>query len=109
MRRLILAALIALIGVMPMAAQAQTQAQAATQVTAATDPAYPIYIGVGAIAGIVLWNLTALGVSAFPIFPGTIPAGGLILPEWNVAMSRVYAGTSAVIGGWIADSIYMDW
>lgn len=106
MRRLILAAVIALIGIMPMTVHAQTEQHGQTQVTAATDPAYPIYLGVGALAGVVLWNLYSLGLSGIPLM---VPAGTPVLPEWSVAISRVWATSAAVVGGWIADGIYMDW
>lgn len=106
MRRLILAALIALIGIVPMTASAQIQQKAPAPVTAATDPAYPIYLGVGAIAGVVIWNLAALGFNAIPLM---VPSGTTIIPEWSVAISRVWATGAAVVGAWIADGIYMDW
>jgi hypothetical protein len=109
MRKLIFAALIALVGILPMAAHAQTQAAGQTPLTAATDPNYPIWIGVGAIVGAAAWNLYSLGLPSLPIIPGVIPAGGLVLPAWNVAYSRYWAITMGVFGGWFADSIYMDW
>lgn len=106
MRRLIMAALIALIGVVPMTAAAQTQQVSETPVTAATDPAYPIYLGVGALAGVIVWNLGSLGWNSFPLMA---PAGVTIVPEWSVAISRVWATLGAVVGAWVADGIYMDW
>jgi hypothetical protein len=60
----------------------------------------PIVIGLGAIAGVMVFNVLALGVEALP--GGMAYAAGSTVPaEMSVAMSRVYATTSAVIGGWI--------
>lgn len=60
----------------------------------------PIVVGLGAIAGVVVFNVMALGVEALP--GGFAYAAGATVPaEMSVAMSRVYATTSAVIGGWI--------
>jgi hypothetical protein len=61
----------------------------------------PIAIGLGAIAGVVVFNVAVLGVAALP--GGLAYAEGATVPaEMSVAMSRVYATTSAVIGGWVA-------
>jgi hypothetical protein len=60
----------------------------------------PIVVGLGAIAGVGIFNVAALGVAALP--GGLAYAGGAGVPaEMSVAMSRVYATTSAVAGGWI--------
>ena len=61
----------------------------------------PIVLGLGAVAGVVAFNVLVLGIEALPGGLGygadaTVPA------EMSVAMSRVYATTSAVIGGWLA-------
>jgi len=60
----------------------------------------PIVIGLGAIAGVVAFNVLALGVEALP--GGLAYGAGATVPaEMSVAMSRVYATTAAVIGGWV--------
>src|SRR5262249_14441352 len=60
----------------------------------------PIRVGLGGIAGVVAFNVLALGVEALP--GGYAYATGATVPaEMSVAMSRVYATTAAVIGGWI--------
>jgi hypothetical protein len=60
----------------------------------------PIIVGLGAIAGVVIFNVAMLGVEALP--GGMAYAAGASVPaEMSVAMSRVYATTSAVIGGWV--------
>ena len=61
----------------------------------------PIVVGLGAIAGVVVFNVAALGVEALP--GGFAYGAGATVPaEMSVAMSRVYATASAVAGAWIA-------
>jgi hypothetical protein len=61
----------------------------------------PIVVGLGAIAGVVTFNVLAIGVEALP--GGMADAAGATVPaEASVAISRVYATTSAVVGAWIA-------
>ena len=60
----------------------------------------PIAIGLGAIAGVVVFNVAALGIEALPGGLG-YAAGATVPAEMSVAMSRVYATASAVVGGWI--------
>jgi hypothetical protein len=65
----------------------------------------PVMIGLGAIAGVVGFNVLALGVEALP--GGLAYGAGATVPaEMSVAMSRVYAVTSAVLGGWAANYLY---
>lgn len=74
-------------------------AAAATPAQPSTD-LRPIAIGLGAIAGVVVFNVAVLGVGALP--GGFAYGAGAVVPaEMSVAMSRVYATTAAVIGGWI--------
>ena len=69
------------------------------------DSLLPVVIGLGAIAGVVGFNVLALGVGALP--GGLAYAAGSTVPaEMSVAMSRVYAVTSAVLGGWAANYLY---
>lgn len=63
---------------------------------------YPIVIGLGAVAGVVAFNALAIGIEALP---GGMAAGAgaaLVPAEASVAISRVYAVTSAVTGALIA-------
>lgn len=83
--------------------------QTTQQVTAATDPNYPLWLGIGAISATILWNWYSVGISSFASIPGTLSAGMVILPEWSVAMSRVFAVGMGVIGALLADSFYMNW
>jgi hypothetical protein len=81
-------------------------AQAQTSVSPAAPPAQtqtdlrPIVVGLGAIAGVVVFNVAALGIEALPGGLG-YAAGATVPAEMSVAMSRVYATASAVVGGWI--------
>lgn len=61
----------------------------------------PLVIGLGAIAGVVVFNVAALG---FEAIPGGLAyeAGASVPAEMSVAMSRVYATTAAVVGGLLA-------
>ncbi len=83
---------------------AQT-APAAPQPAAADHSWKPIVIGLGAIAGVVVFNVAAIG---FEALPGGLAyeAGAAVPAEASVAISRVYATTSAVIGGLIGYYAY---
>lgn len=68
--------------------------------------------GLGAIAGIVLFNVSMGGTAALPIMAETMPmmgGGGITAVSHRtgaVAVSRVYAVTSAVVGAWVGDYLY---
>jgi hypothetical protein len=73
--------------------------------SASYDSMLPIVVGLGAIVGVVGFNVLALGLEALP--GGLAYGAGATVPaEMSVAMSRVYAVTSAVIGGWVANNLY---
>lgn len=61
----------------------------------------PIVLGLGAIAGVLLFNVVALGVEAVP-GGFAYEAGDTVPAEMSVAMSRVYATSAAVAGGLLA-------
>jgi hypothetical protein len=104
MYRTLILAIVALLASQPVAVRAQTAAPPRTA-PAADDSALPYVVALGAIAGVVVFNVAALGIEALP--GGMAYAGTATVPaEMSVAMSRVYAATSAVIGGLIADYIY---
>jgi hypothetical protein len=89
----------------PGAANAQTTAGSPAAASVASTQKQsnlrPIAIGLGAIAGVIVFNVAALGVEALP--GGFAYGAGAVVPaEMSVAMSRVYATTAAVIGGWVA-------
>src|SRR5579872_1772 len=69
--------------------------------TAASHDMRPIVIALGAVAGVVAFNVVALGLEAIP--GGFAYGAGVTVPaEMSVAMSRVYAVSSGAIGGLVA-------
>jgi hypothetical protein len=108
MRRLLIVAVLALVGMLPISSSyAQAPAQAQTSAKS-SDGLYPIVVGLGAIAGVVGFNYFALSpAAAFPFLQGALePTATSIAPHVSVAMSRVYATTSAVVGAWVANWFY---
>jgi hypothetical protein len=100
MRKLIALALLAAVLIQSNTAIAQP-ARATAQPVLSEGNWRPIVVGLGAIAGVVTFNALVIGVEALPAGMAfstatTVPA------EASVAISRVYATTSAVIGAWIA-------
>jgi hypothetical protein len=75
-------------------------------VSDAADTYLPIVIAVGAIAGVVGFNLLYLGLEALPGGLAYAGRAATVPAEASVAMSRIYATTSAVIGGLIANHLY---
>ncbi|MEO5375199.1 MAG: hypothetical protein H7840_13135 [Alphaproteobacteria bacterium] len=63
--------------------------------------------GLGAITGVVAFNLATGGTAALPFFASTT-AGTVSAAEGAVAVSRVYAVTSAVVGALTADWLYRN-
>jgi hypothetical protein len=108
MHRLLILVTIGLLAGQPSPLRAQTAQQpnsAAAPAAAASDDMLPIVIGLGAIAGVVTFNVLALGLEALP--GGLAYGGAATVPaEISVAVSRVYATVSAVIGGWLANYAY---
>lgn len=63
--------------------------------------------GLGAITGVVAFNLATGGTAALPFLAGT-GTGTISAAEGAVAVSRVYAVTSAVAGALAADWFYRN-
>jgi hypothetical protein len=102
MHRILILVIVALLVGRPAPLLAQTTAPPAQ---ATEYNMLPYVVALGAIAGVVVFNVAALGLEAVP--GGLAYAGTTAVPaEMSVAMSRIYAGTSAVLGGLIADYIY---
>jgi hypothetical protein len=106
MRKLLITAVVALVGVLPMAGHAQTQAQAPTVAKPVSETPYPYVVGLGAIAGIVASQYILFGPAGFPFFASTVTPGAAIAPEISVGVSRMFAITSSVTGAWIANWFY---
>lgn len=66
--------------------------------------------GLGAIAGVVVFNMATGGTAALPFFAGAGAGAGAAAPlsasEGAVAVSRVYAVTSAVAGALAANWLF---
>jgi len=103
MRRLAIVALIALIGLVPFAASAQTNAAAPT--AAKTDYIYPLVLATGALAGVVGVNLMAFPYFTLPLSVAT-PAGAALSSPAAAAASRIFVITAGVSGAWIASWLY---
>jgi len=97
MRKLLAIALISLIGVLPVAAHAESQrAQETTKVDY-----YPFVLGVGALGGVLAFNLITGGWAAVPFATSSIEQAGLW--EGSQAINRFIAVASAVGGLWAAN------
>lgn len=118
MRSLLIAVVVALValsaGPAPVAAQPAPVPPTASQ---ANGPLYPLVVGLGAITGVVLYNVATVGVSGVP-FLGRFVArravagaaagaatGGAAraaaLTTAAISMNRFYTVGSAVVGAWV--------
>lgn len=102
------------LGVLAAGCLAAACAQAATPAPMRAEPdalpttapdLTPVVAGAGAIAGVVAFNLFGLGLVAIP-GAGAYAAGATVPAEMSVAMSRIYATSSAVVGALLADYLY---
>jgi hypothetical protein len=87
---------------------AQQVAKAADQVQQSGNQVdvvenHALAVGLGAIAGVVAFNLATGGMASIPMMAS---AGGASAVESTVAVSRVYAVSSAVVGGLAGDYAY---
>ncbi|MGE0718053.1 MAG: hypothetical protein AB7P02_21580 [Alphaproteobacteria bacterium] len=106
MCRLAAAALVpALLLAGPAAAQTAPPPPAAAAPAAASSGSWlPLAAGIGAIVGVVSFNVLALGLPALP--GGMAASAPAVAAEFSVAMSRVYATASAIAGGLMANWAY---
>lgn len=68
-------------------------------------------VGLGAIAGVVVFNLATGGLASVPVLASMGGEAGAAMGgvgRGAVAISRVYAVTSAVVGGLVGDYMYRD-
>ncbi len=103
MRKLVIVALIAMLGLVPFTASAQTKAQQAT--VAKTDYVYPLVLAAGALAGVVSVNLMTFPYFTLPLSLSS-PAAAAISSPAAAAASRIFVITSGVAGAWIASALY---
>lgn len=106
MRKILIAAVVALVAFMPMVVNAQAPGQAQTQSAEEMDWFYPLFLAAGAVAGVVVINLFTSGyVGVLPLSTGTSGVGP-ITDATATGLSRVMAVTGIVTGGWIANWLY---
>jgi hypothetical protein len=109
MRKLVLAALVALIGfappaVSPALAQTEGAAPTAAQVRT-TGPLYPVLLGLGAISGVAVYNMASFGAAGVPfVAPATMT--GAMVTNAAVSRNRLYTVISAVVGAWVVNWLY---
>ncbi len=106
MRKLLIIAIVAIVGAMPMTGYAQTKAQSPTLAKPPSETPYPYVVGLGAIAGIVGAQYILFGPAGFPFWAGTVTPGAPIPAVISVGVSRMFAITSAVTGALIGNWIY---
>ncbi|CAK0748709.1 membrane hypothetical protein [Azospirillaceae bacterium] len=122
MRRLMIAALIAIFAsvsaIAPSQAQVQPKAPAfptpapvPVVITKRIDPVYPVVIGLGAIAGVAFMNLASTGAVGVPFvrrvaarLAGSTTAAAA--SNATLSISRFYTVTSAVVGAWVGNWLY---
>jgi hypothetical protein len=68
----------------------------------------PTAIAIGAIAGVVVFNLVAPSLWPVSYLTGG-PLVGTIFADSALAASRVYTVTSAAAGGWVGQWVYTNW
>ncbi len=103
MRRLIIVALIAMIGVMPFTLSTNAYAQAQPQGQTAAKSDYRLMaVGAGAVVGIVLFNMLTYPYGSVPFV-----AAPLAPTPTNIALgSRVFATLTGGAGGLAAHYLY---
>ena len=105
MRKFAMAALVALIGLVPLVpAQAQPAVATATE-TSSPGALDPSVLGLGAVAGVAVYNMAALGVSGVPFLGLPVTTGAMVTAR-AVAQNRLYTVLSAVGGAWVLNWLY---
>jgi membrane associated rhomboid family serine protease len=106
MRKLLIVAIVALIGSVPMTGYAQTQGQSPTVAKPPSETPYPYVVALGAIAGIVGSQYILFGPAGFPFWASTVTPGAPIPAVISVGVSRIFAITSAATGALLANWAY---
>ena len=105
MRKLVMAALVALIGVTPLASVSAQPASAPQTESRISGPLYPILVGLGAISGVAIYNMATYGVSGVPFLARAATTGAMITAR-ATAENRLYTVISAVTGAWVVNWLY---
>jgi hypothetical protein len=101
-------ALIALVGILPLVStpsHAQPDTVTPTEVRGNSGSLYPIVVGLGAIAGVAVYNMASFGVSGVPYLAPAATTGAMVTAG-AIAQNRLFTVVSAVIGGWVANWLY---
>jgi hypothetical protein len=96
MKQLLAVLLVSLMSVLPLSTHASEAGQTPVDY-------YPYYLGAGAIGGALVFNFLTGGLDALP-FVGSSAAYW----EGPLAVNRVFAVTSAVLGMWLVDWSYKN-
>lgn len=96
-QKLLIAAV--LMSLLPITGQSETNVPV-------SETYYPYIVGGSAVAGMVITQAVLFGSAGFPFFGNSVAPGAAIAPEISVGISRMFAISSAVAGGLIADWFY---
>lgn len=105
MRKLVMAALVALIAVMPVGVSRAQPVTAAPTENKSHGPLYPILIGLGAVGGVAVYNMASYGVSGLPFVAPAVTTGAMVTAR-AIAQNRLYTVLSAVTGAWVVNWLY---
>ncbi len=112
MRKLVMAALVAMVAVIGVTPLAATPALALTESAStvatqarSTGPLYPLLIGIGAVSGVALYNMASFGVAGVP-FLAPAATTGLMVTNAAISRNRLYTVISAVVGAWVVNWLY---
>jgi hypothetical protein len=87
--------------------QPQVQVQApAAQPSKKSAVLYPLALAAGAVAGVAAINTLTYGLGTLPYWIGAGDALAPVIPPASAAASRIFVITSAVLGAWIANTLY---
>ncbi|MEI6985163.1 MAG: hypothetical protein WCK65_03460 [Rhodospirillaceae bacterium] len=105
MRRLVLAMLIAALGLLPIISTAVRAQPPAASESGCHGPLYPAVLGFGAITGVAVYNMAVHGLPGVPFLAPAVTTGAMITAR-AIAENRVYTVISAVIGAWVLNWLY---
>lgn len=89
-----------LLSLLPITGQSET----ASPLPSETN--YPYIVGGSAVAGMVIAQAVLFGSAGFPFFANSVAPGAAIAAEVSVGVSRMFAISSAVSGGLLANWLY---
>ncbi len=108
MRKVVLTVLTALLLALPplaITARAQPDTAAAPVAAHANGPLYSLVVGLGAVAGVAVYNMASYGVSGVPGLAPAVRTGAMVTAS-AIAQNRLYTVVSAAVGGIVANWLY---